>query len=159
MQKNSAKSINQVLSGDCGGLRALVVRARQLHQLTALLRRHLPVAMRDHCTVSGVDGQTLIVCADSAAWASKLRFHAPTLVPAMRALPALGDVQQLRVKIAPVAVPVTIPAAARRPFLSSASARAIGGCADAMGDTALKSALQRLATRTQKRCRGTDGKD
>ncbi|KAF0191603.1 MAG: hypothetical protein FD165_1672 [Gammaproteobacteria bacterium] len=153
MKQYPAKTINQLLSGDSGNLRLLVERARMLQHLTTVLRQHLPLAMRDHCSVSAVDKHTLSVCADSAAWASKLRFHAPTLVPRLCETPALCDLQQIRVKVAPAVTAATSPPVARHLVMSASGAQAIDGCAQAIRDPALKTALQRLATRARQRGR------
>lgn len=153
MPKPTARSITQVLADDSDRLRTLVTRARLLQRWTAGLRRHLPAALRAHCAVGAVADQTLVVCADSAAWASKLRFHAPTLLPKLRELPGLEDLQQLRVKVAPPMPAATAAVTGRRPLMSAAGARMIDGCAQAVRDPSLKQALQRLATRGSDRKR------
>lgn len=147
MHNLPARPVQKVLAEECADLRRLVQRARRLHALTIALRGLLPATLRDHCAVGAFHDRTLVVCADSAAWASKLRFHAPTLVTQLRELPELRDIAQVRIKVAPPRPPGGMTSRERRPMMSVAGANIIEGCAQAVDDVALKEALQRLASR------------
>lgn len=68
------------------------------------MRALLPDDLAAHVTGAVLHGDTVVVLVDSAAWASRLRFHAPELVA--RLAPRYdGAVTRVRVKVRPPAHP------------------------------------------------------
>jgi hypothetical protein len=66
------------------------------------VRALLPEALAEHVTGAVLHVDTVVVLVDSAAWASRLRFHAPELVA--RLAPRYdGAVTRVRVKVRPPA--------------------------------------------------------
>jgi hypothetical protein len=81
-------------------LSRLVERAREAGELDARVRALLPEELAVHVTGAALHENTVVVLADSAAWASRLRFHAPELVE--RLAPRYdGAVTRVRVKVRP----------------------------------------------------------
>ena len=89
-----------MLSG--ADLSRLVERAREAGELDARVRTLLPDGLGAHVTGAAfhaADGE-VVVLVDSAAWASRIRFHAPELV-AQLAPRFDGAVRRVRVKVRP----------------------------------------------------------
>jgi len=81
-------------------LSQLVLRAREAGELDARVRALLPESLAAHVTGAVLHDDTVVVLVDSAAWASRLRFHAPEL--AERLAPRYdGAVTRVRVKVRP----------------------------------------------------------
>lgn len=57
-----------------GRLAALARRGRRVAELAAVVRAAVPATLRPHVVAVNWRDQTLIVFADSPAWASRLRF-------------------------------------------------------------------------------------
>lgn len=90
------------LSHSGGTLATLLAKARVLDTLTARVRPHLPVPLRNHCRVVNIEDRLLVLAADSSAWAMKLRFQAPTLIEALRGSKDLAALQTVRVIVTPL---------------------------------------------------------
>lgn len=81
-------------------LSQLVLRAREAGELDARVRALLPEGLAAHVSGAVLHDDTVVVLVDSAAWASRLRFHAPELVE--RLAPRYdGAVTRVRVKVRP----------------------------------------------------------
>ncbi|MGD8843796.1 MAG: DUF721 domain-containing protein [Gammaproteobacteria bacterium] len=78
----------------------LVSRARALMDLDAQLQHLLPDTLRPHCRLLAVNGTTLVLAADSPAWAARLRFHTHQLA---RQLTPPGGVKLrgIRIRVRP----------------------------------------------------------
>lgn len=126
---------------------ALMARAAMLAQHGERFRAHLPEPLNLHCVLANVRGNTAVLAADSAAWASRLRYLAPALLPRLIDL-GLG-VTRVEVVVMP---PPSQPArpAPRQPCPPSAqTGRALAAWAAHMPDEALGRALLRLAARSK----------
>lgn len=140
-----AKSVQSVLGGHTG-LRALAARCDRLERLSALVAAHIPPSLRPYCRVANVADGVLVLCSDSAAWTTRLRFHAPVLLAALRVQPELADLREIRVRVGAPQTPEA-PAPLHTPHLPPAAAdhlRAAAACTEA---PALRAALLRLASR------------
>ena len=122
---------------------ALVQYARQLQALTRLLNQCLSGELADHVLVANLHNETLVLQADSAAWATKLRYLAPQLLRCLQQHEPLASVQRLEFRVAPQSQPAT-PAASPAQ-LSSAGADTILASAQTVSDPNLRAALKRLA--------------
>ena len=61
-------------------LSGLMVRVANEQSMLEIVRSQLPPREAAHCIGASVRGTTLIVLADSASWASRLRFQTKNLV-------------------------------------------------------------------------------
>ncbi|HXF08680.1 MAG TPA: DUF721 domain-containing protein [Candidatus Acidoferrales bacterium] len=125
----------------------LIARAAVLAQQSERLRAHLPEPLDQHCVLANVRGDTAVLAADSAAWASRLRYLAPALLPR---LVDLGlSVTRVEVVVMP---PPALPAkpTPRRVCPPSAEiGRALAAWAARAPDEALSRALLKLAARSK----------
>jgi hypothetical protein len=95
---NKPLKINEIIGRR--GQSRLVSRARALMDLEAQLQHLLPDVLRPHCRLLAVNGTTLVLAADSPAWAARLRFHTHQLV---RQLTPPGGVtlRGIRIRVRP----------------------------------------------------------
>ncbi len=132
-----------LLAGAAGGLGDLVARAWRLARATDCLRQGLPSPLGDHGRVAGFEGGTVVVQADSAAWASRLRFMTAEVIAAVS--PVLGRVDRVKVSVASPP-PAARPAPRREPpQLGPEPAQTLARAAASVNDPALREALHRLA--------------
>jgi len=114
----------------------------ELHQkLLTALQRQLPETMRSHCLACVLDtkGQ-LSLYVDTSAWASQLRFHQLSILPALK---KIALVERLRVRIllpvTPVERKATPPRIPNREILAQLEHNA-----EAVEDPKIRRALQRM---------------
>jgi len=92
------RQLKDLLAGN--DLSQLVDRAREAGELASVVRALLPEELGTHVTGAVLRDETVVILADSAAWASRIRFHAPALV-AQLAPRYDGAVERVRVKVRP----------------------------------------------------------
>lgn len=124
-------------------LRSLLEVLDQQQALLAKIRQRLPAPLGEHLIGAHLQRRRLVLHVDTPAWASRLRYQAPTLARSLRPdVPGLEDIQ-VRIQ----------PAQARRREqnarsirLSAQAARHLRDTAAGLQDPALSAALQRLAS-------------
>lgn len=129
-------------------LNGLLDQVQRLRRLTGVLRGLLPEPLAAHCLVANLNGDTLVIGCDSSAWATKLRYHLPTLLAQLRQHPEAAALSEIRLRLQPFRDPAP-RAAPRRAKLSSHSAELLSASAEATADPALKAALLRLSRRAR----------
>ena len=100
ISQREPRQLKDLLKGS--DLSRLVERAREAGELDARVRALLPEGLGAHVTGAAFhepEGE-VVVLVDSAAWASRIRFHAPGLV-AQLAPRYDGAVTRVRVKVRP----------------------------------------------------------
>ncbi len=117
-----------------------------LRELTQQLHRSLPADMRPHCEVANLRGNTLVLIADSPAWASRLRYLSKGILRQV-ASNHKRPPQRLQVRIAPIQPTAPRSQPARR--LSPESASALKQLAESTDDPLLAASLRKLASRTR----------
>lgn len=124
--------------------------ARQQQDLLVAVRRALPQSLAVHCIGAVRGGNRLILFADSAVWATRLRFSTGELT---RDLGSAGKgIDEVRVRVAQPARSGAPPLPAPRP-LSGAAAQLLWETAARVPDEGLAAALRRLvvvASQTEK---------
>ena len=94
--------------------------------------------------VANYNHLTLHLHADSAAWATKLRFKTPAILEIARNHCMLSDLQNIRIKVAPPAQ--VKPATTAKPHrLSAKSKQLLNEAGRAIADPKLRHALMHLA--------------
>jgi hypothetical protein len=134
-----------LLSSSTGPLRPLVNQVAKLKMIDARLQAGLPPAISPHCRAADLKEGTLIIHADSPAWAMRLRYETPTILSFLRQDRALRALRALQIR---VSLPEEGRVSAWRrppPRLSEAAAACLASSAQAMTDQRLRAALQRLA--------------
>jgi hypothetical protein len=131
-------SVNKLISGR-GPLRHWLEDIRAQTVLLEQVRERLPSALRPHCISARRDGDTLVVFADSAVWATRLRYEVGrVLIPL--------SVRNLRVRVAPPSPEAQQPKKAR-PVLPASAAAVLAETAAYVADPALAASMMRLAAR------------
>ena len=75
----------------------LMARAEERTAWTNQLRALLPAEEAGHYAVAGIRDGRMTILAQSASWATRLRFRAPELLPALNALRDFTDVREIHV--------------------------------------------------------------
>ena len=148
MKRSPLQPIGEVLARAAPPMDQLVTKARHLVAINQTVIEHLDAPIHRHCRVANTSADTVVIEADSPAWSTKARFHAPEILAVLRERCGLATLRTARVR---VAVPDTEPIsptkpAERRP--SPASADIIRQTALAIEDPRLRHALLRLSRST-----------
>ncbi|MSQ68194.1 MAG: DUF721 domain-containing protein [Gammaproteobacteria bacterium] len=80
-------------------LSQLVERARELSEIDAVVRGWLPAAIGSKVQVALTRGDTLVLTAASAVWATRLRYEAPQLLERARGTLSLRHITRVQVKV------------------------------------------------------------
>ena len=126
-------------------LSELVGQTKLLVKIDKLVQRHLDIPFKMHCKVANYRENTLYLHVDSPAWATRLRFATPSLVPKLqqsKELAGLKDIQIYQAKIIPPHKPKK---KAIKKRLSKDTADQLNCLADCVTDEKLAKALKRLA--------------
>ncbi|MGE0370515.1 MAG: DciA family protein [Gammaproteobacteria bacterium] len=142
------KSCATLLNSAGGELGYLLEHCKRLECMSRLLRDRLPPPFGPHCQIGGIVRQTLILHADSAAWASKLRYYCPQLLADLCQQPDFRQISDIRVKVVPHQTVQSSRQPVRRRMPPSAT-RLLLAVAAATPASPLKEALLRLASREQ----------
>ncbi len=125
----------------------LLQRGQFLHRLNRLVGSLLDDTFEQHCQVGNVRDGVLILYVDSTAWASRMRYQAPTLLKQLQQRKGLASIQKVEVKLLPKQEKV---AKIQSVELSSEASSCLIACADSIEDDGLRIALQRLAAHHKK---------
>jgi len=128
-----------------GPLELTIQRGKKLQQLSRLIQNTLDPEMAAHCQLLNLRNSSLIMACDSTAWATRLRYHVPTLLQALQQS-GLSGVADIQIRVSPVVQPPQ-QRAKKRAVLSTDAAYCIQQCAQSVTDPALSRALQQLARR------------
>jgi hypothetical protein len=80
-------------------LNQLIQRARELQEIDRTVGAWLPELLRDRVKVAVTRGDTLVLIAESAVWATRLRYEIPELLEQARATPALAHIDRIQVRV------------------------------------------------------------
>lgn len=148
MSMKSSRSIDKVFAEANDELAILITRTKQLRRLTATIRRYLEQSIASHCYVASLEDDTLVLLADSAAWASQLRFHSSELLTQLAASDTVfKGVKQIKVKILQQHLSPSTPqrSLASGPQMNAQNSRGLQTLAQSIDDQALQDALTRLS--------------
>jgi len=137
-------TVNRLLGR--GSLAPLLQRTAALRQATDLVRARLGTPLGDHCQVANWRDGTLVVQADSAAWASRLRFLAPKILAALSETQGCLGLRKLKVIVRP-SDQTPGDTRPRRFRLSARSASLLRDVGESTADAALRETLLRLSRR------------
>lgn len=129
-----SRHLNQALTG----------KARQLAELTRILRACLPQNCQPHVAVAGIRDNQLILVSDSPVWVSRLRMYTRDML-AMLEQHSTARVSQIRIRQSPPGMLSKPEKAAKPRYLSPSSSTLIEQTARSIDDTDLQDALLRLA--------------
>ena len=140
------RSVDQLITGNAA-LRHLGAALAARDALLQQVRRALPDEVAPHCIGAALEGHALRLLADSAGWATRLRYLAREVTRALR-VEGLG-VAAVEVRVLPPDVRMERPR--HRTARSSGDAASyVEQTADGVDDPALRAALQRLGLRLRR---------
>lgn len=138
-------AVGRIFAGS-GQLKQLTMRAARMARLEAALHGMLPAPLRDHVRLGAIEQGCLVLVADGAAWATRLRYLTPQILAHLPPEPEMADVRSVRVRLRGGELE-SAPPPTERARMSRAAARSIAAQAQSTSDTRLRAALERLARR------------
>jgi hypothetical protein len=146
------RQFNQLISSN-EQLNKLYTHAKDICALNEKLHNYLAPSLGSHCTVANYSADTLIVNADTSAWASKLRNRIPDILDYARHECGLSKLISVRIRVSPnhnitrSALPAT--ALSRKASLSKKSAEFIESVATSIEDPALRESILKISKNTR----------
>ena len=139
-----ASSVTDVCRDDGGTLRHLLARAQAYARLNERIATDIPAELHGHCRVACIRDDTLVIVAESAAWASRARLHSAEWLHAVRKhWPA--SIRQLKFR---VQTPPFGEAAEKVPRqLPATVCDHLARCAETQRDPQMADILRRLAAK------------
>lgn len=139
------KSINQQLNPN------LVSKAHHLELLTSILNRELPPETAGHYHVAGLDNSTLVIITDAPVWTARLRQLGPSIINILTN-EINSSLQHVKIvsRHGSIKAPQQEKPIINR-ILSEQSSQQLAQTAEYIKDTALKSALLKIAKRGEKK--------
>ena len=80
-------------------LSRLIERAHELQQIDTVVGEWLPAVLRPQVKVAVTRGDTLVLTATSAVWATRLRYEVTELLDRARESKALAHIQRIQVRV------------------------------------------------------------
>lgn len=143
------QNLRQILSPGCDQVRNLVAEIHRMQDLTRRVRGLLPADTGQHLSLVTLAKNGMILWTDSAAWATRLRYSAPTLAASLHNHLQMKNPLALTIRVLPTEMLAAVaPRAA--PRLSAAAGEHISASAQHTTDPQLRAAWQRLARSIQK---------
>lgn len=128
-----------------GTARELIEQARRLEAARSALADRLPTELREGWQLARLDADTLVIVADSAGRATRLRYARSALLSAAQGCIGARP-RAFSVKLAP---PPRAPRPVERARLTPAAAACLRQAVAGMEDERLRQALLRLARRAE----------
>jgi hypothetical protein len=138
-----AHKINFYLDGN-NSLRALSSEARRIAELQRILERIAPQSLTQTCRVKQLRAGNLVLLAENAAVAAKLRQLAPRLLTAYEKLRTEVTSMRIEVQVRDAPEMPALQRGTRR--LSETSRSNLQALAEQLEDSPLRAALAKLAT-------------
>ncbi len=143
----STKSVGSLCDGS-PALEHLVRHARYLESVDHALQQLLGPSLAGHCRVANITRDSLVLQTASAAWGSRLRYLAPSILQQLSRQLGWRQVKHTKVQVRPEAFPDR-EKPDRRAHLSRESAALLREVAENTEDPGLRDALLRLSQRGQ----------
>lgn len=150
-KRSSGKTPAAILAGAGSNLQPLLVHARRLQRLDHALRGALGEPLGPHVHIGNIRADTAVVCADSPAWLTQLRFLAPTILHILQQEKGAEGLRKIQFRIQPAARLSTAERTPRRSSLSTSGAETLANAAGYIEDDELAEALRRLAKNAEKK--------
>ncbi len=95
MAKPIPEPLNDLTEKAEGSLKFLLDNLARINQLDQIVKAKLSPNLQANCRIINYRDNQLVIAADSAAWATRLRFEKPNLLSALRSdgFPALGNIE------------------------------------------------------------------
>jgi hypothetical protein len=148
MTGNGPRTVQSYIIGDAAA------KARQAEmlrkQLSPFWEQVAGADLARHSYPVRLDGTTLLIHADAALWANRIRHRYSDYVQGLQRFPELRRLKDLKVRIVPIrSVEPPRPSTTERPQLSGDAGKVIEGVAQGITDDKLREALLRLSRRAK----------
>ncbi len=130
-------------------LRQLFREAAENRSQNDRIRELIDEPLRAHVRFALIKGDTVILIADSSAWASKLRYQVAVIQRRMEASAEMAAVRNIRVKVAAAEAITQIPTR-RAQGLSATTADGMRRQAESIEDPLLREAVLKLSGHRQR---------
>lgn len=144
---SAANGINRLIDSSGSPLAQLLTKADTLLQLEEKINFQLRSHSLTNCKVRSYHKGILTLQAESAAWATRIRYQQNPLIEALKKIPALSQLRQIKMVVRPKSEPIKNSTQAHR--LSCHSSLHLQQIADSFGKTTLGEALRKLAENRQ----------
>ena len=147
------RQFNQLISSN-DQLNKLYTHAKNICVLNEKLHNYLDPDLSRHCSIANYSADTLLVNADTSAWASKLRNRIPDILDFARHECGLIKLISVRIKVSPI-LNNTIQAdthstkITKKASLSKKSAEFIESVATSIHDPALRESILKISKNTK----------
>ncbi len=84
MAAKRPQTINKLINQPQGDIKALMDQLTKIRTINNNLHQTINPLLSQHCRVVNIRKNTLVIAADSPAWANKLRFQIPDLISYFR---------------------------------------------------------------------------
>jgi hypothetical protein len=142
---SDAVPLGHLLQTQGTSLPPVFLRARRLAEVTRVLRTALPGQLAEHCLGVNIVRNTLVLFADSAPWATRLRYEQKAILAAISRETGLSFAR-ISLRVQPRSRRKAPKSASRRGHrISPASREVLEAAARGISDPDLAAALRRLA--------------
>jgi hypothetical protein len=94
------KSLQQILDKNKSLLPQLMQKTRYLQTLDKLLRTFMEHELAKHCRLAEIkDGKEMVIIAENAAWATRLRYAIPEILKNINTQPEFKTIKKIRYRI------------------------------------------------------------
>ena len=146
---SAAHRINRLISSSGPNLNKLVTAANARIKLEDKVRSTLPDNFQDHCKLANYQNGVLLFHAESAVWATRMRYQQKMLIERLTKIPAFAKAHNIKVVVRPTK---QIPKPQiKAQSISAESCQHLEQMADSFGDSPLGKAMRNLADHRQKR--------
>lgn len=136
-------TISNLLKSPGSRLCGLLAHSERLTQTEHLIKKALPTLCREHCQLVSYRNGTLSLQADSAAWATRLRYQQRDIISQLSSSRDFSGIKRIKISIRPRLGKIKIHHHARP--ISKASSTHLNETAAQMGDSSIAKALRHLA--------------
>lgn len=84
MKRPSSHKLQSLIASPTGGVKALLDQLAKIQSLNNTLQSKLNPSLSKHCRVINLRKSTLVIAADTPAWATKMRFQQSDLLSHFR---------------------------------------------------------------------------
>ncbi len=149
MHKHNFSSPLSLLQERVSSTKKLIRAAERHGNITKKIQSYLPADFAEHCEFGSIRGSSIILFADSAVWATRLRFHSSDLLRYINS-EYKYSLSSIKFKIMPVRGKRKKPKP--QPFhMDSSNIKSIRQLASAIKHEGLSDSLERLAAITEKK--------
>lgn len=126
----------------------IVAKSNFLCSLQLLLTPYLEKSVAQHCQVANYEENTLTLIANSASWATKIRFQTPELIKKLKSEKPFSELKKIRSIIRLNIESKQLKRTPRKPMsLSARNINIIKNTAMTIQDEKLRKALEKLANK------------